>query len=67
MGVSSEYVVSGSDCGNIFIWQSSTGKLVKLLHGDNEGAVNCLSSHQTLPLLATSGLEHNAKLYVAPP
>ena len=28
-GQRSEYVVSGSDCGHIFIWSTSTGELVR--------------------------------------
>lgn len=56
-------VVSGSDCGNIFIWETSTGKLTKVLKADSKGAVNCLSSHPDLPILASSGLESNGKLW----
>jgi WD repeat-containing protein 42A len=63
MGNRSEWVVSGSDCGHIFIWETKTGRLVKVLYGDSVGAVNCLASHPQLPLLATSGLENNAKLW----
>eukprot|EP01038_Epipyxis_sp_PR26KG_P010942 gene10942-14692_t len=62
-GQRSEYVVSGSDCGNIFIWNTYSGKLVNLLTADNDGAVNCLSSHPFLPYLASSGLEDTAKIW----
>jgi WD40 repeat protein len=31
MGTRSEFVVSGSDCGHVFIWNSASGKLVNLL------------------------------------
>ncbi len=30
-GASDEYVMSGSDCGHIFIWEREGGKLVALL------------------------------------
>ncbi len=63
MGNQSEWVISGSDCGHIFIWNTHTSKLTKVLYGDKVGAVNCLASHPHLPLLATSGLENNAKLW----
>ena len=33
-GSHSEYVVSGSDCGNIFIWDKNTEAIVRLMHGD---------------------------------
>ncbi|KAG5187598.1 WD40-repeat-containing domain protein [Tribonema minus] len=76
-GPRSEYVVSGSDCGHVFIWDTGTGALVNLLkatlslllldtqrtHGDRVGAVNCLEPHPFLPVLATSGLEHDAKIW----
>ncbi|CAN0109051.1 unnamed protein product, partial [Phaeothamnion confervicola] len=62
-GPRSEYVVSGSDCGHIFFWDKESGTLANLLHGDRAGAVNCLEAHPTEPILATSGLEHTAKLW----
>lgn len=34
-GPNCEYVMSGSDCGRIFIWEKRTGRLVNLLKGDN--------------------------------
>lgn len=32
-----EYVASGSDDGRWFIWEKRTGRLVKMLHGDDNG------------------------------
>ena len=63
MGPRSEYIASGSDCGHVFIWNSQTSNLVKLLKADNTGAVNCLTPHEHLPILATSGLDDTAKLW----
>lgn len=64
LGGRSEFVLSGSDCGHIFIWEASTGKLLKLLNADDTGgAVNCLSAHPHLPFLASSGLSKDAKLW----
>lgn len=62
MGWRDEYVVSGSDCGHIFVWDSR-GRVVTVLKGDSIGAVNCLSPHPSQPLLATSGLESSGKLW----
>jgi DDB1- and CUL4-associated factor 8 len=62
LGPRSEYVISGSDDGHIFIWSTQSGQLLQLLHGDRIGAVNCLEPHPNLPLLATSGLENDAKV-----
>jgi nuclear receptor interaction protein len=35
-GLQEEYIVSGSDCGNFFIWEKKTGRLVNILEGDCE-------------------------------
>ena len=61
-GPRSEWVVSGSDCGHIFFWRASDGKLVNIIEGDTIGAVNCLESRGDMGLLATSGLENDAKV-----
>eukprot|EP01041_Mallomonas_annulata_P005665 gene5665-11435_t len=63
MGLNSEFIVSGSDCGHVFMWNSSTGKLVTMFKADEVGAVNCLTPHPDMPILATSGLEHDAKIW----
>lgn len=41
MGHGSEYVVSGSDAGNIHVWDAETAALVNLLRGGNR-AINCV-------------------------
>ncbi|XP_041462666.1 DDB1- and CUL4-associated factor 6-like [Lytechinus variegatus] len=56
------YIVSGSDCGHIFIWDRYTAKLVMLLEGDKH-VVNCIQPHPVDPLLATSGIDYNVKLW----
>ena len=38
------YVISGSDCGRIFIWDLHTSELVALLPGDRH-VVNCVQPH----------------------
>ena len=59
MGVADEFVVSGSDCGHVFIWSKRDGKLQKLVKGDRH-VVNCLEPHPSLPAtLATSGDHSN--------
>ncbi|XP_071440357.1 DDB1- and CUL4-associated factor 6-like isoform X2 [Hetaerina americana] len=56
------FVLSGSDCGHVFVWERSTGKLVMLLEADAH-VVNCLQPHPLLPLLATSGIDYDVKLW----
>lgn len=63
-GPNSEYIISGSDCGNIFIWDKQTEGLVKLMPGDDNGVVNVLEPHPTMPVLATSGLDDEVKLWM---
>ncbi|XP_028135680.1 DDB1- and CUL4-associated factor 6 isoform X1 [Diabrotica virgifera virgifera] len=57
-----DYVMSGSDCGHVFIWNRHTAELKMLLQADQH-VVNCLQPHPTLPLLATSGIDHDVKLW----
>lgn len=57
-----DYVMSGSDCGHVFVWDRTTAKLVMLLQADQH-VVNCLQPHPTEPLLATSGIDHDVKLW----
>lgn len=64
-GPGSEFVISGSDCGNIFIWDKESEAIVKLMHGDEAGVVNVLEPHPSLPVLATSGLDDEVKLWMS--
>eukprot|EP00252_Welwitschia_mirabilis_P013670 TRINITY_DN3006_c0_g1_i3.p1 TRINITY_DN3006_c0_g1~~TRINITY_DN3006_c0_g1_i3.p1 ORF type:complete len:398 (+),score=60.75 TRINITY_DN3006_c0_g1_i3:258-1451(+) len=61
-GLNTEYVVSGSDCGHIYIWKKKTGQLVHMMHGD-KCVVNCLEPHPYATILATSGIEKNIKIW----
>ncbi|KAL8516111.1 hypothetical protein ACS0TY_014694 [Phlomoides rotata] len=61
-GPNDEYVISGSDCGHIFIWKKKGGELIRMMVGDRH-IVNQLESHPSIPLLATCGLEKNIKLW----
>lgn len=49
-GPRSEFVMSGSDCGNIFMWDKNNEAIVQWLPGDDSGVVNCLEGKQFLPL-----------------
>ena len=61
-GPNDEYVLSGSDCGHIFIWKKKGAKLVRLMVGDRH-VVNHLAPHPHIPILATCGIENNVKLW----
>lgn len=46
----------GSDQGHVLLFDSWSGRLLRVLWADTEVA-NCVQCHPTLPVLATSGLE----------
>ncbi len=55
-GLHEELVLSGSDCGNAFIWDRASGALRAWFQGDEE-ICNCVVMHPSGELqLATSGL-----------
>ncbi|KAI7358917.1 WD40 repeat-like protein [Hortaea werneckii] len=61
-GLNDEYVVSGSDDGNLFIWETHTGKLVNILEGDGE-VVNVVQGHPYETMMAVSGIDHTIKIF----
>lgn len=63
-GPKSEFVVSGSDCGHIFLWDKASCQIVQFMDGDKGGVVNCLEPHPHLPVLATSGLDYDVKIWL---
>jgi len=56
------FIVSGSDCGHIFFWNKLTGELVNIIPADNH-VVNCVQPHPFDPMLATSGIDYDIKLW----
>ncbi|XP_005080123.1 DDB1- and CUL4-associated factor 8 [Mesocricetus auratus] len=62
-GPRSEFVMSGSDCGHIFFWEKSSCQIVQFLEADEGGTINCIDPHPYLPVLASSGLDHEVKIW----
>lgn len=58
-----DYVLSGSDDSHIYGWDVESEHIVCSLIGDARGIVNSLSAHPFLPILASSGLDHNVKIW----
>ncbi|CAG0897341.1 unnamed protein product, partial [Darwinula stevensoni] len=56
------YIMSGSDCGHVFIWDRQSGDVVMLLQADSH-VVNCVQPHPHLPMLATSGIDYDIKIW----
>ncbi|XP_019438517.1 PREDICTED: WD and tetratricopeptide repeats protein 1 [Lupinus angustifolius] len=62
LGQRGEYVASGSDDGRWFIWEKKTGRLIKMLNGD-ESVVNCIQCHPFDFVVATSGIDSTIKIW----
>lgn len=57
------YIVTGGDCGNIFIWEKESAELVQLLKGD-ANVVNGVSPHpEDIPILACCGIDSDGKIF----
>ncbi|KAK9508138.1 hypothetical protein O3M35_007866 [Rhynocoris fuscipes] len=63
-GPRSEFVISGSDCGHIYLWDKNTESIVQWMRGDEDGVINCLEPHPWIPVLATSGLDSDVKIWI---
>ncbi|KAK8360425.1 hypothetical protein V6Z11_A04G165600 [Gossypium hirsutum] len=61
-GPKADYVVSGSDCGRIFIWKKKGGELIRVMEADKD-VVNCIESHPHTTVLASSGIESDIKIW----
>lgn len=55
-------VGTGGDCGNFFIWEAATGKLLRKLPADR-CVVNCIAPHPVQPLVCTSGIDAEIKVW----
>ncbi|KAK4802642.1 hypothetical protein SAY86_000845 [Trapa natans] len=62
LGQKGEYVASGSDDGRWFIWEKRTGRLIKMLQGD-DAVVNCVQCHPFDCAVVTSGIDSTIKIW----
>ncbi|XP_045447478.1 DDB1- and CUL4-associated factor 8 [Melitaea cinxia] len=63
-GPKSEYIVSGSDCSYIYMWEKKSEAIVQWMEGDKKGVVNCIETHPRFPVMATSGLDKDVKIWI---
>ncbi|OLY84463.1 WD repeat protein iqw1 [Smittium mucronatum] len=61
-GYGDKYVVSGSDDGNLFIWEKETQNLVSILKGDSE-IVNVVEPGPGMTTLAVSGIDNTISIF----
>lgn len=57
-----DYIMSGSDCGRIMVWEKKSAKLVMGFPADTR-VVNCLSPNPWTYALASSGIDYDIKLW----
>ncbi|KAM7537086.1 hypothetical protein Aperf_G00000067046 [Anoplocephala perfoliata] len=62
-GPNSEYIVSGSDDGFIYIWDRHSEGIVQWLCGDLTFAVSAIEPHPHYPMMATCGCDNSVKLW----
>ncbi|KZS97694.1 WD40 repeat-like protein [Sistotremastrum niveocremeum HHB9708] len=62
LGHFDQYVTSGSDDGNFFIWEKENGAIVNILEGDGS-VVNVIEQNPCLPCVAVSGIDHSVKIF----
>uniref|UniRef100_A0A914H495 UFSP1/2/DUB catalytic domain-containing protein n=1 Tax=Globodera rostochiensis TaxID=31243 RepID=A0A914H495_GLORO len=55
-GPDDQYIVAGSDCGSMFIWERKTQCVVRTFKGDHY-TVNCCQPHPQRCLIASSGID----------
>lgn len=61
-GSNNEYIVAGSDDGNFFIWDRKTTNIHSVYKADS-AIVNCVLPHPQICMMATSGIDHNIKIW----
>lgn len=62
LGSHGEFIAAGSDDGNFYIWEGDTGKIRAVYRADS-AIVNCVQPHPSICMLATSGIDHDIKIW----
>ncbi|KIK59591.1 hypothetical protein GYMLUDRAFT_169351 [Collybiopsis luxurians FD-317 M1] len=67
-GVNDNFVASGSEDGNVYVWHRDTGALLEVLSGHGEGSVNSVAwnprNHQ---MFASCSDDHSIRIWESPP
>ena len=58
-----QFIVSGGDCGNLFIWDRFGQQDIILKKPADPYVLNCVAAHPHLPVIATSGIASVADIW----
>lgn len=61
-GPRGEFIVAGSDDGALYVWDKQSTNLIKAIQADMH-IVNCVQTHPSICMLATSGIEPDVKVW----
>ncbi|KAI0748620.1 WD40 repeat-like protein [Daedaleopsis nitida] len=67
-GVEGNFIVSGSEDGNVYIWHRDTGTLLEVLTGHGDGSVNSVAWNPANErMFASCSDDHDVRIWEPPP